>query len=137
MYDYHFGWTAAPRRARVAARLAMKMFLFGGFLLIAGISFAYAANCSQTVGAAAAPVLFPATGTTGPDNPTTYLVICNAHASNTLGLNDVGGTAVIGAAGTLTLQPGGCKWYEGSQQLPAVPSIIGSAASTTTACFYR
>ncbi len=137
MYDYHFGRMMAPRRVRVVGRLAMKALLFGGFLLIAGISLAYASNCSQTVGATAAPVAFPTSGETGPTGPTTFLMICNAHASNTLGLNDVGGTAVIGAAGTLTLLPGGCKWYEGSQQMPAIPSVIGSAASTTTACFYR
>ncbi len=50
MSDYHFGWMAAPRRARVVGRLAMKVLLFGGFLLIAGISLAYASNCSQGVG---------------------------------------------------------------------------------------
>jgi hypothetical protein len=125
-----------PRRVRIAARLAMKALLVGGFLLIAGVSLAYAANCSQTVGASSAAVPFPTTGS-GPSLPESYLVICNAHASNTLGLNDVGGTAAIGSAGTLTLQPGGCKWYEGPNQMPQAPHVIGSGANTTTACFYR
>ena len=123
-------------RFRIAGRLALKALYVGGFLLIAGVSFAYASNCSQTVGAASTAVPFPTTGS-GQPQPTQYLVICNAHASNTLGINDVGGTAAIGSAGTLTLQPGGCKWYEGSNQMPTTPKVIGSNANTTTACFYR
>jgi hypothetical protein len=105
--------------------------------LLAMTGMAYAANCSQTVGATAAAISFPTSGATGPAQPSQFLIICNAHGSNTLGLNDVGGTAAIGSAGTLTLNPGGCKWYEGSNQMPPRPSVIGSNANTTTACFYR
>lgn len=96
-------------------------------------------NCSQTVGASAAPVPFPAAGTTGPSAPVRYLEICNAHASNNLGINYTGGTASIGAAGTLTLYPGGCKWWPASETpvVPAAVSAVGSAASTTTACEYN
>ena len=114
-----------------------------GFLLIAGVSLAYAqqgkpVSCSQTVGGTAAPVPFPASGATGPSAPTQYLQICNAHASQTLGVNVVGGTASIGAAGTLTLNPGGCRWWPlGGGELPAAVSVIGSNTGTTTACDYR
>ncbi len=95
-------------------------------------------NCSQTVSTVAALVPFPASGATGPTAPLNYLQICNAHASNTLGINVVGGTAVIGALGTLTLNPGGCRWWTlGSGELPARVSVIGSAAETVTACDYR
>jgi len=90
-------------------------------------------SCSQTVGAAAAAVPF----TTGPPAPKNYLNICNAHATNTLGVNSSGGTAAIGSAGTLTLNPGGCRWWDSISGVPAAVSVIGSAGSTTTACEYR
>lgn len=93
-------------------------------------------NCSQTVGATAAPVAFPTSGGVGAPAPTRYLEICNAHASQTLGVNVVGGTASIGAAGTITLNPGGCKWWDGPA-VPAAASVIGSGASTTTDCSYH
>lgn len=93
-------------------------------------------NCSQTVGAAAAAVSFPASGSTGPAVPNSYLEICNAHASNTLGVNATGATAAIGSAGTLTLQPGGCAWWD-ANTVPASLSVIGSASSTVTACWYK
>ncbi len=114
----------------------MRGLAFAGLLLIAGANLAHAANCSQTVGASSEAVPFPTTGS-GPSQPQQYLVICNAHASQSLGLNDVGGAAAIGSAGTLTLSPGGCKWYEGANQMPPLPHVIGSGAGTTTACFYR
>jgi hypothetical protein len=93
-------------------------------------------NCSQTVGASAAAVAFPTAGSTGPANPRDYLQICNAHASNTLGVNAVGGSASIGAAGTLTLNPGGCAWWN-TTAIPGAVSVIGSAGGTTTACWYK
>lgn len=86
-------------------------------------------NCSQTVGTASAPV--PAT-----TKPQQFIEVCNAHATNTLGVNFVGGAAAIGSAGTVTLAPGACKRWEGAG-LPVSLAVIGSAASTTTACgFY-
>lgn len=95
-------------------------------------------NCSQTVGATAAPVVFPAAGSTGNPSPQTHLEICNAHATNTLGVNWSGGTAAIGATGTLTLSPGGCiSWGQSSPVIPQTVSVIGSAGSTTTACGYN
>lgn len=108
------------------------------WLLLLGLAHAQTqfSNCSQTVGAVAAAVPFPASGSTGPTMPHTYLEICNAHASNTLGVNAGGGTAAIGSAGTLTLQPGGCVWWNQSPVAAAV-SVIGSGASTTTACWFQ
>lgn len=95
-------------------------------------------NCSQTVGASAAAVAFPAAGSTGNPSPQTYLEIYNAHATNTLGVNWTGGTAAIGAAGTLTLNPGnGISWGKNSPVIPQSVSVIGSAGSTTTACGYN
>ncbi len=126
-----------------AARISFKLGLVAGFLLIVGVSLAFAqqnkpVNCSQTVGAVAALVPFPASGATGPSAPLNYLQICNAHASQTLGVNVTGGTAAIGSAATLTLYPGGCRWWPlGGGTLPARVSVIGSGAETPTACDYR
>ncbi len=116
-------------------RFGMKALLVAGFLLIVGISFAYASDCSQTVSTASVAVPFPTTGS-GPPQPTTFFQICNAHASNNLGVNITGGTAAINSAGTLTLFPGGCFWLN-QTPLPIKPTVIGSAASTTTACWYK
>jgi hypothetical protein len=125
-----------PRRTRyLGIALAAISFL----LLAVGLAYAETtrlSNCSQTVGAASAAVPFPASGATGPSFPTSYLEICNAHATNTLGVNIVGGTAAIGAAGTVTLQPGGCMWWNAAD-IPGNITVIGSAGSTTTACGYR
>lgn len=98
-------------------------------LLLAGPAEAQMTGCSQTVGTAAAALPFSGTA-----RPSRYLEICNAHATNTLGINTTGGTAAIGAAGTLTLGPGACKTW--NTVLPTAISVIGSAASTTTACSF-
>ena len=38
----------------------------------------------------------------------------------------------------LTLNPGGCKWWLGRDEpVPSAVSVIGSGASTTTACGYN
>jgi len=86
--------------------------------------------CSQTVSTAAAPVAF------GTRAPLKYLEICNAHATNGLGVNATGSVAVIGGAGTRTLTAGQCAVWTLSPP-PTDVSIIGSAASTTTACGFR
>jgi hypothetical protein len=114
-----------------------------GIALFAGLGIAAAQqnapkNCSQSAGPVAALVPFPAAGASGPTAPLNYLSICNAHATNTLGVNVVGGTAAIGSAGTLTLNPGGCRWWNlGGGSLPAKVSVIGSGDPTPTACDYR
>jgi hypothetical protein len=88
--------------------------------------------CSQTVGTGAAPVAWSGVGSRP---PTKYVEICNAHATNTLGVNPSGSAAAIGSAGTRTLSAGQCwAWYG---PVPQAISIIGSAASTTTACQYQ
>jgi hypothetical protein len=86
-------------------------------------------GCSQTVGLSATPVVF------SPRTPVEYLEICNAHASQTLGVNVTGGAAVIGAAGTRTLAAGACWAWR--KPTPQAVSLIGSAAGTTTACQYQ
>lgn len=109
------------------------------FAVWASVAFAQSgmlSDCSQTVGTTAAAVSFPAAGKTGNSHPNIYLEICNAHDSNTLGVNFVGGTAAIGSTGTLTLNPGGCMWWN-TAPIPAALSIVGSAASTTTACGFN
>lgn len=125
------------RPARLIVALALGLLLWLGLIAIAKAVFAeQLSDCSQTVGASAAAVTFPASGKTGPTRPTTYLEICNAHASQTLGVNFVGGTAAIGSTGTLTLNPGGCQWWN-QPPIPAALSVIGSAGSTVTACGYN
>ena len=127
-------------RTRVADGLIVLVLVFIVLLMFALRAMAQqtgaVSSCSQTVGASAAPVTFPAAGATGPNVPRVYLEICNAHASNTLGINWTNGTASIGAAGTLTLNPGGCKWWS-ETVIPASVSVIGSAGGTVTACGYQ
>lgn len=136
MYDWHDGldWPTSGL-GRALMWLGMKVLLFGGFLLIAGISFAYATDCSQTVSTASTAVPFPTTGS-GPPQPTTFFQICNAHATQNLGVNITGGTAAINAQGTLTLTPGGCFWLN-QTPLPIKPTVVGSGINTTTACWYK
>lgn len=125
------------RPARLIVALALGLLLWLGLIAVAKAVFAeQLSNCSQTVGGTAAAVAFPTSGGTGPTRPITYLEICNAHASQTLGVNAAGGTAAIGAAGTLTLNPGGCVWWN-QPPVPAALSVIGSAGSTTTACWFN
>ena len=107
----------------------MRAILAAALLLLSGPAWAQYNNCSATVGMTAAPVTF--TGR----SPTAYIVLCNSHATNTLGVNPVGGTAAIGAAGTRTLAAGAC--WEFRPPLPLVISTIGSAASTTTTCGFQ
>lgn len=87
-------------------------------------------DCSQTVGTTAAPVVFA-------KPPSVFVEICNAHASQTLGVNWVGGAAAIGAQGTLTLATGTCRSWSLPLALPKSISVIGSGSGTTTACGYR
>ena len=111
----------------------MKHWLFAGFLAVfIGFSCPASAqfnNCSQTVGATAAPVVFSGRP------PSEFVVLCNAHATQTLGVNVTGGTAAIGAAGTRTLAAGAC--WEFHKPVPQTVSVIGSGASTTTACGFQ
>jgi hypothetical protein len=107
------------------------------WLFVAGLGLAAPAAwgqtlypCSQTVGTGAAAVGF------GSRAPQKYLEICNAHASNTLGVNPSGSQAAIGSIGTRTLAPGAC-WAWNLSPPPNDISIIGSAASTTTACQFQ
>jgi hypothetical protein len=86
-------------------------------------------DCSATIGTGAAAVTF--TGR----SPTQYIEICNAHATNTVGVNVVGGTAAIGGAGTRTLTAGQCWQFR--PPLPLVISTIASAVTTTTACQFQ
>lgn len=118
---------------------------FRVILAILGLALAYGlasaapaqlSDCSQTVGTTSAAVVFPASGATGPPNPTTYLEICDAHATNKLGVNATGGTAALGAKGTVPLNSGGCMWWD-QATIPVSVSVIGAGANTTTACFYK
>lgn len=93
-------------------------------------------DASGTVGATAAAVAFPASGGTGPTLPTRFLLIANSHPSNTLGVNVSGGTASIGAAGTVTLNPGGFLVFDQDGKIPSAVSVIGSGAGTTFLCAY-
>lgn len=106
----------------------MRWILAAALVFAALPAHAQFAACSQTVGATAAPVAFATT-------PRHYVEICNAHATNTLAVPPAGGTAVIGAAGTRTRAAVLCwAWKD---QVLSVISVIGSAASTTTACQYN
>jgi hypothetical protein len=130
-----------PVERRWWASLSFRLVLaILGLSLACGLALAASGqpkDCSQSVGPSATPVLFPASGKTGNPVATSHLEICNASAANTLGVNWVGGTASIGAAGTLTLSPGGCiSWGASSPIVPRAVSIIGSGDPTLTACGY-
>ena len=142
MDEFHNGvdWPEHPGMPRWWwwSLLGAALIVFAVTLLLIGRANAETtklSNCSQTVGASAAAVPFPASGK-GPTVPTSYLSICNAHGTQTLGVNVVGGTAAIGSAGTLTLNPGGCRWWNGAD-IPGAASVVGSGASTTTECEYH
>lgn len=120
-----------------ALAIAAALTVWAAFTLAGSARSAQLSNCSQTVGGTAAAVSFPAAGSTGNPTPQAYLEICNAHATNNLGVNFVGGTASIGAAGTITLSPGGCLWWNVVPPIPSALSVIGSGAGTTTACGYQ
>ncbi len=113
----------------------MKLLLLAGCMLLAAAGLANASNCSQTVSTASTLVPFPTSGS-GPNVPKVFVQICNAHASNNLGVNITGGTAAINGAGTLTLFPGGCFWLN-APELPVAPTVVGSGVGTTTACWYK
>lgn len=120
----------------------MIRFTVGLILLFAFASPSWAqgiSNCSLTASGTAAPIVFPAATTTGNPFPTSYLEICDSHASQTLGVNWIGGTAAIGSNGTVTLAAGACKKWTSLVDgvVPSVVSVIGSASSTTTTCAYR
>jgi hypothetical protein len=66
-----------------------------------------------------------------------WLRICNAHATNILGVNSVGGIAVINGPDTLSLSPGGCAWWTRPPTVPSKVNVIGSGAGTTTACEFQ
>lgn len=143
--DWHVGdplgwpaWPGMPRRIwwTLLATAISIIIVCIALLSAASAQTGRLSNCSQTVGTVSAAVPFPSSGATGPPFPTSYLRICDAHASQTLGVNATGATAAIGSAGTLTLQPGGCAWFN-AQPVPVSVSVIGSGASTPTACWYK
>ncbi len=143
--DWHVGdplgwpaWPGMPRRIwwTLLATAISIIIVCIALLSAASAQTGRLSNCSQTVGTVSAAVPFPSSGATGPPFPTSYLRICDAHASQTLGINLVGGTAAIGAAGTVTLSAGAClTWDEGV--IPGNLTVIGSGSGTTTACGYR
>ncbi len=96
-------------------------------------------DCSGTVGTAAAAVLFPGSGKTGPTSAQRYITIANPHATNNLCVNATpGGTAVCAAAGTITIGPGGsASWWQPAYPPPAQLSIIASGVSTPYTCLYQ
>lgn len=111
------------------------------WLALAGVLLALPAwagpvDCSQTVGTVSTVVPFPASGS-GPSKPTQYITICDAHGSNTLGVNILGGAAALGSQGTIPLASGQClPIARAALPLPGI-QVIGSGAGTTTACMYQ
>lgn len=127
-------WASLPFRVVLAAA---ALGLFSAPISVQATAFN---DCSQTVGLTAAPVVFPASGKTGPPAPTAYLEICVANtAAAALGINYVGGTAAFNTPGTVRLLGSSVlncmRWENG--QIPQTISLIGSTSSITTACAYR
>jgi len=119
------------KKAKKGPRHRCWLFVAGMGLAAAGPASAQTLYpCSQTVGITA---VAPAFGSRAPQK---YLEICNAHASNTLGVNPSGSQASIGSIGTRTLAPGAC-WAWNLSPPPNDISIIGSATGTTTACQFQ
>lgn len=118
--------------------------LYAALLLVAVPAAVYGqaaavGDCAVTIGSTAAAITFPRSGGSGNASPTTYLEICNSHASQTLGINWSGGTAFIGAADTLTLAAGACKKWTSLVDafVPSSVSVVGSNTNTGATCTYR
>ena len=94
-------------------------------------------NCSGTVSAASAAIVFPSTGT-GPARPTLYLSISNPGTAANLCVNP-NAAAVIGGAGCIPIAPGSIIWWSAAQGMPppATMNIIADTASTNYTCKYQ
>ncbi len=94
-------------------------------------------NCSGTVGAAAAPVVFPSSGTGGPA-PTTYFLIQNVSGGQILWVSVVPGVAATTAAPSVQLVVGASlTFYSPTTPVPSTVSVIGSAPGAVYTCWYR
>lgn len=110
------------------------------FLLALGVALpAWAGAANQcgpaSVGLTAAAVVFPASGATGPAQPTQYVTIVNPNVSGVLWINALpGGTAAAATAGSFPLLSQGT-----SVTLPPLApiSIVGSTAGLAVTCFYQ
>jgi hypothetical protein len=88
-------------------------------------------DCSGTVGTTSQPILI------GGGSVQNHIEITNpAQNTNNICVKPVGGTAVCGAAGNVTIIPGGYKWWD-FPDLPGSPSIIASGSGTPFQCDYQ
>jgi hypothetical protein len=88
-----------------------------------------ASDCSGTVGTTAQP-LFSGMP------PTRHFEVTNpSQNANSICVSPFG-TASCGAAGTVTIAPGGDKWWD-FPDLPGAPTIIASGPSTPYQCDYQ
>jgi hypothetical protein len=89
-------------------------------------------NCSGTVGTTAQPVPLPIGA------PAAHMEFANpSQNANSICVNPFGATASCGAAGTVTIAPGGDKWWNAPDIPTTAPSVIASGASTPYECDYQ
>lgn len=89
-------------------------------------------DCSGSVGTTSQPLFSGAEPL-----PTSHLEITNpAQNANDICVRPIGSTAVCGVAGSVTIVPGGDKWWD-FPDLPQSPSIVASGASTPYQCDYQ
>ncbi len=106
------------------------LLLAAAFAASAGAAWALN-DCSGTVGTTSQPLF------SGGGSVASHLEITNPAQNTTdICVRPAGGTAVCGAAGNVTIIPGGDKWWD-FPDLPGSPSIIASGGSTPYQCDYQ
>jgi hypothetical protein len=109
--------------------LAALLLAAGALAVCAAPSWAFV-DCSGTVGTTSQPLLYGGSASQ-------HLEITNpAQNTNNICVRPGGGTAVCGAAGTVTIIPGGDKWWD-FPDMPGSPSIIASGSGTPFQCDYQ
>jgi hypothetical protein len=111
----------------------VKRRLLAAVLMVAAVLSAAPAfafnDCSGTVGTTSQTLLSGAAAR--------HLEITNpSQNSNSICIKPAGGTAVCGAAGNVTIAPGGDKWWD-FPDLPQAPAIIASGAATPFQCDFQ
>lgn len=80
-------------------------------------------DASASIGSGSSVTLLAA------DGNRTFLFIANGHATQTVGVNLSGGTALIGGAGTITLAAGGSLLFDFGVPTNAITAIASGSAT--------
>ncbi len=119
-------------------RLVLAAFLAALSFPAQAAIFGPMANCSGTIGATAANVAFPATGTGG-TSPQDYLLIQNnSTAAQNIWVSVLPNPTATTAPPSLLLSPTSSVLFSSATApIPPAVSIIGSAAGAVYTCWYK